>query len=94
MSQKLITRGIESKARDTTPIRVVVVTMDTHFASSFVRADATLRRDYPGLNLRMHAASEFAGNEALIEACRSDIAAADIVICGMLFRGSLSADPA
>jgi len=85
MSQKLITRGIESKARDTTPIRVVVVTMDTHFASSFVRADATLRRDYPGLNLRMHAASEFAGNEALIEACRSDIAAADIVICGMLF---------
>jgi magnesium chelatase subunit H len=64
---------------------MVVVTMDTHFASSFNRANAQLKRDFPGLTWSLHAASEYTGNEALIAKCKADIASADIVLCGMLF---------
>ena len=72
-------------SRDATPIKMVVVTMDTHFASSFHRANDQLSRDYPGLTWCFHAASEYAGNDALIAKCKADIASADIVLCGMLF---------
>jgi magnesium chelatase subunit H len=33
----------------------------------------------------LHAASEYAGNDALVAKCKADIANADIVLCGMLF---------
>jgi len=59
--------------------------MDTHLASSVNRASHTLGREFPGLSLSLHAASEFAGNEVLTAHCKADIAQADIVIAGMLF---------
>jgi len=68
-----------------TPIRLVIVTMDTHLASAVERARGKLRRDLPGLQLSLHAASEFAGHEAATARCRADIAQADIVVAGMLF---------
>ena len=68
-----------------TPVRVVIVTMDTHLASSTHRVHAALLRDIPGLQLTMHAASEYAGNEDAIARCKADIAQADIVVAGMLF---------
>lgn len=68
-----------------TPIRVVVVTMDTHLASSTERAKSLLRCEIPGLHLAMHAASEYAGNDLAIARCNADIARADIVVAGMLF---------
>ena len=68
-----------------TPVRVVIVTMDTHLASSTQRVHAALLRDIPGLQLAMHAASEYAGNDAAIARCKADIAQADIVVAGMLF---------
>ena len=68
-----------------TPIRVVVVTMDTHLASSTERAKPALMREIPGLHLAMHAASEYAGDDAAIARCNADIAQADIVVAGMLF---------
>jgi len=85
--QKLISAA-EAKAATattTTPIRVVVVTMDTHLASSTQRAHARLIREIPGLHLSMHTASEYAGNDAAIARCKADIAQADIVVAGMLF---------
>ena len=72
-------------ATSATPIRVVVVSMDTHLASSTQRVHASLIRAIPGLQLSMHAASEYAGNDAAIARCRADIAQADIVVAGMLF---------
>jgi magnesium chelatase subunit H len=66
-------------------VRVVMVTMDTHLVSAIERARPTLAREMPGLQLTLHAASEYTGNEAAIERCRADIAAADIVVVGMLF---------
>ena len=50
-----------------TPVRVTIVTMDTHLASATERARHSLAREVPGLQLSLHAASEFANNEAAIE---------------------------
>ena len=85
MNLKLTTHSLKPTSRDTTPIKLVVVTMDTHFASSFNRANAQLKKDFPGLTWNLHAASEYTGNDALIAKCKADIASADIVLCGMLF---------
>lgn len=85
MNLKLTTHSPKLNIRDATPIKMVVVTMDTHFASSFNRANAQLKRDFPGLTWTLHAASEYTGNDTLIAKCKADIASADIVLCGMLF---------
>ncbi len=66
-------------------IRVVIVTMDTHVASATQRARATLARQCPGIDLRMHAASEWSASAIALEACRDDIRHADIVVVTMLF---------
>jgi magnesium chelatase subunit H len=85
MTLKLTSHAKASTPRNTTPIKVVIVTMDTHLAGSVNRACHTLGREFPGMSLSLHAASEYAGNEALIARCKADIAQADIVIAGMLF---------
>ena len=85
MTLKLTSRGKTSPARDATAIRVVIVTMDTHMASSVNRARHTLEREFAGLSLNLHAASEFSGSEVLTARCKADIAQADIVVVGMLF---------
>jgi len=67
------------------PLRLTIVTMDTHLASSVERARTTLKRELPGLQISLHAASEYAGNEAATQRCRNDLARADIIVAGMLF---------
>jgi magnesium chelatase subunit H len=67
------------------PLRMVIVTMDTHLAGATERARPQLARDFPGLSLSLHAASEYAGNERAIARVNADIAQADIVVAGMLF---------
>jgi len=67
------------------PIRVCIVTMDTHMASATDRARPRLERDFPGLVLNLHAAAEYAGDEHAIARVRADIARADIIVVGMLF---------
>ncbi len=79
-------RGADGgSAMGAVPIRVVIVTMDTHLASATDRVRPTLARDFPGLTLTMHAASEFAGNEQAAVRVKADIARADIIVAGMLF---------
>ena len=72
-------------AADRTPVRVVVVTMDSHLGGALARAEGVLRRDLPNLEVTMHAADEWGGNPAALAACHADIARADIVIAAMLF---------
>jgi len=67
------------------PIHVVIVTMDTHLVSATERCRPALAREYPGLTLNMHAASEYAGNEQATARVKADIARADIIVAGMLF---------
>ena len=72
-------------AADRTPVRVVVVTMDSHLGGALARAAAALKRELPNLHLTMHAADEWSGDPAALTACHDDIARADIVIATMLF---------
>ena len=68
-----------------TPIRVALITMDSHLSSATERARILLRRELPGLQLGVHAASEYAADSSALARCLDDIAHADIVIVGMLF---------
>ncbi|SFG84478.1 magnesium chelatase subunit H [Methylobacterium gossipiicola] len=72
-------------AAEPIPLRVVIVTMDTHLASSVERARRSLRRDIPGLSLVLHAATEFSTDPEKLARCRADIGTADILLCAMLF---------
>jgi magnesium chelatase subunit H len=68
-----------------TPLRLVIVTMDTHLAAATARARQALAAELPGLHVSLHAASEYAGNDAALARCKADIAQADIIVAAMLF---------
>ncbi|OYY62874.1 MAG: magnesium chelatase subunit H [Burkholderiales bacterium 28-67-8] len=85
MTQKPTSAAEARSAAAHTPVRVVVVTMDTHLASATGRARAGLSRELPGLQLSLHAASEYAASPAALARCKADIAQADIIVVGMLF---------
>ncbi|MGJ5069120.1 magnesium chelatase subunit H [Bradyrhizobium oligotrophicum] len=70
---------------DVTPIRVVIVTMDSHLASAAVRARTTLQAELPGLDLKVHAADEWGCNPNALAHCLDDIATGDILVATMLF---------
>ena len=65
---------------DTTPIRVVIVTMDGHLSRAVSRAQARLKGNFAGLSLVVHSADEWGTDDAALERCRIDIARGDIVI--------------
>ena len=67
------------------PVNVVIVTMDTHLASATERARVSLLREWPGLRLSLHAASDWSAHPAALQRCIGDIESADIVIATMLF---------
>jgi magnesium chelatase subunit H len=68
-----------------TPIRVVVVTLDSHLSAAADRARAALRRELPALELEVHAADEWGCDSAALDRCLADIARGDIVIATMIF---------
>jgi len=68
-----------------TPIRVVIVTMDSHLSGAAERAADSLRPEIPGLRLIVHSADEWASDPEALARCREDIAAGDIVVATMLF---------
>jgi magnesium chelatase subunit H len=67
------------------PLRLTLVTMDSHLAGAWARAGRALAHEAPGLTLAMHVAADYAGDEAALERCRGDIARSDIVVVAMLF---------
>jgi magnesium chelatase subunit H len=72
-------------AADATPLRVVVVTMDSHLAGAAGRARRSLRHELPGLEFNVHSADEWGANPAALDRCLEDIAQGDIIIATMLF---------
>jgi magnesium chelatase subunit H len=72
-------------AVNTTPIRVVIVTMDSHLSGAMGRAGAALKRYLPNLSLTLHAADLWASDDAALKVCLDDIASGDIVVTTMLF---------
>ncbi|MGF1445513.1 MAG: magnesium chelatase subunit H [Pikeienuella sp.] len=65
--------------------RVVLVTLDRHLAGSLARVSPALEAEIPGIEVVLHAASEWADDPAALEAARADIAAADIIVATMIF---------
>jgi magnesium chelatase subunit H len=74
-----------TSAVEATPVRVVIVTLDSHLASATERAQHVLLRELPGLRLSLHAAAEWADDPSALERCTSEIAQADILLVTMLF---------
>jgi magnesium chelatase subunit H len=72
-------------AADPTPIRVVVLTMDSHLSGAVARARSSLSRELPGLDLVVHAADEWGSDPEALGECVSAIGQADIVVATMLF---------
>ena len=66
-----------TSAADATPVNVVLVTMDTHLSAAMGRATVQLRRELPGLSLRVHAASEWTDRPDALEGCLADILLVD-----------------
>ena len=67
------------------PIKVVLVTMDSHLSGAVARAEATLQREMPGLSIVVHAADEWDGDPEALAHCHRDIASGDLVVATMLF---------
>ena len=65
--------------------RVVIVTLDRHSAGPAARVEARLADTFPGLRLSVHAAAEWGGDPAALDAAKADVAEADIVIANLLF---------
>ncbi len=72
-------------AAEAAPVRVVLVTMDSHLARAADRAAAALKREVPGLRFVVHAAENWASDEVALAACKADIAQGDIIVATMLF---------
>ncbi|MBC8049701.1 MAG: DUF3479 domain-containing protein, partial [Chitinophagales bacterium] len=72
-------------AANATPVNVVIVTMDSHLASAADRATEKLKREIPGLSLKLHAASEWGDDAEALGRCNADIASGDIIITTMMF---------
>ncbi|MEM1163361.1 MAG: DUF3479 domain-containing protein, partial [Pseudomonadota bacterium] len=70
---------------DAPPVRVVIVTLDSHLAAPVQCAEKALRRDMPGMRLSLHAAAEWSSHPDALARCKADIAEADIIIATMLF---------
>ncbi|MDX2258325.1 MAG: magnesium chelatase subunit H [Hyphomicrobiaceae bacterium] len=79
------TSAAERAPRGGVPLRVVIVTLDSHLASAADRACRTLTHEVPGLEITLHAAATWASEPARLEACKRDIATGDIIIANMLF---------
>lgn len=67
------------------PYRFVVVTLDAHAAGPALRVLPRLRADFPGLEVSIHAAAEWAENPVALAEAKAAINAADIVVANLLF---------
>ena len=54
-----LTSAAKQPALGQPPMRVVMLTMDTHLSSAANRSAALLAQKLPGLQFKMHAASEY-----------------------------------
>ncbi|KQP18242.1 magnesium chelatase [Pseudorhodoferax sp. Leaf267] len=67
------------------PMRVVLITMDSHLRSAAERAHGVLARSLPGVSLSVHAAADWATDEEALRHCIADIGRGDIILVTMLF---------
>jgi magnesium chelatase subunit H len=74
-----------TSAAEPEPVRVVIVTLDSHLASATARAQHAMLHELPGLRLSLHAASEWNDDASALERCVDDIGQGDIIVVSMMF---------
>jgi magnesium chelatase subunit H len=67
------------------PVRVVIVTMDSHMAGALLNAESRVKGEIPGLRVAVHCAEAWAKHPETLADCIADIGEADIIVAGMLF---------
>ena len=65
--------------------RVVIVTLYSHAAGPAARVSERLSGEFPGLNVSVHAAAEWAENPAALEEARIAVRHGDIIVANLLF---------
>ncbi|MGL4320440.1 MAG: DUF3479 domain-containing protein, partial [Paracoccaceae bacterium] len=65
--------------------RIAIVTLDAHVAGPARRIAPKLAKDFPGLEVSVHAAAEWAENPGSLARAKAAVGAADIVFANMLF---------
>jgi len=65
--------------------RVVIVTLDSHAAGPAARVSERLIDEFPGLNVSVHAAAEWAENPAALEEAKIAVRHGDIIVANLLF---------
>ena len=80
-----MTRKHTSAADASTPVNVVLVTLDNHVNGAIERAEKRLVCDLPGVNFKSFAATEWDADKSELQSCKNAIASGDIIIVTMLF---------
>lgn len=65
--------------------RFVIVTLDAHAAGPASRIAPRLAKDFPGIEVSVHAAAEWAENPAALAAAKAAVNSADFVVANLLF---------
>jgi len=63
----------------------VVITLDAHAAGPAARIAPRLAKDFPGIDVSVHAAAEWAENPAALARAKAAVADADIIVANLLF---------
>lgn len=77
------TDGVAAQAG--TPYRFVIVTLDAHAAGPVTRAVPRLTDDFPGIEVSVHAAAEWAENPTALAEAKAAVLCADVVVANLLF---------
>ena len=67
-------------------LKFVIITLDSHLAGAVAEATAMVAPQLPTLDLRVHVASDWPGNPALLQRCLADIATGDIIAVTQCFQ--------
>lgn len=67
------------------PYSVVILTLDSHANGPCTRAAERVARDFPGFELKVHAAAEWHEDPKALDRARADIATGDIIISNLIF---------
>ncbi|MDJ0859436.1 MAG: magnesium chelatase subunit H [Dinoroseobacter sp.] len=77
--------NISGQGASPAPYRFVIITLDSHVLGPASRVNAALAADFPGLQVSVHAAGEWAENSASLEAAEAAVAQGDIIVVNLLF---------
>ncbi len=64
---------------------IVIVTLDSHAAGPAARVEPRLAKDFPGLNISIHAAAEWAEDPSALARTKVALQTADIIVANLIF---------